>query len=93
MTVMLDTVAEKAERISDYAIIVNPDDNVAVVKMRCPPVSRFRFRRETLVTIKQAVPPGHRFATTDIPAGRICPPIWPADRDIARDREGRMDHA
>ncbi len=29
---MPDTYAEKAAAISEYAIIVNPDDNVAVVK-------------------------------------------------------------
>ncbi|MBK6725633.1 MAG: hypothetical protein IPG58_20935 [Acidobacteria bacterium] len=32
---MLDTFAEQPAAISDYAaIIVNPDDNVAVVKMK-----------------------------------------------------------
>lgn len=29
---MFDTLAEKPAAISDHAIIVNPDDNVAVVK-------------------------------------------------------------
>ena len=32
MTFMLDTITEKDVAISDYAIIVNPDDNVAVLK-------------------------------------------------------------
>jgi len=68
MTVMLDTVAEKAERISDYAIIVNPDDNVAVVKNAVSADLALSLPSGESVVLKQSVPPGHRFATNDIPA-------------------------
>ena len=70
MTNMLNTVTEKAELISDYAIIVNPDDNVAVVKTAIlRPALRFCFREDDAGHVmKSAVPPGHRFATSEIPA-------------------------
>ncbi|MEZ5426916.1 MAG: altronate dehydratase family protein [Pyrinomonadaceae bacterium] len=59
----------KAERISDYAIIVNPDDNVAVVKKETEEGLVVVLTDEKTVTVKERVTPGHRFATRDIPNG------------------------
>ncbi|HEY8559036.1 MAG TPA: altronate dehydratase family protein [Pyrinomonadaceae bacterium] len=66
---MLDTYTQPAAPISDYAIIVNPDDNVAVVKNETAAGLVLQLPNQKLLTIKQVVPPGHRFATRDIPAG------------------------
>jgi altronate hydrolase len=58
-----------AAPISDYAIIVNPDDNVAVVKNETYEGLTLSLPTFGTVTISKAVPPGHRFATRDIPPG------------------------
>ncbi|HZH35307.1 MAG TPA: altronate dehydratase family protein [Pyrinomonadaceae bacterium] len=55
--------------ISDYAIIVDPRDNVAVVKDRTSPGLPIVLPDGRVIEIKSAVPPGHRFATRPIPAG------------------------
>ncbi|MEQ1921152.1 MAG: altronate dehydratase family protein [Pyrinomonadaceae bacterium] len=68
---MLDIIAEKAVAISDYAIIVNPDDNVAVVKNEMHDGLKVALVSGETVTIPQAVPPGHRFATAAIPVGEF----------------------
>lgn len=68
---MLDTYVEKAGSISDYAIIVNPNDNVAVVKNETEEGLILMLPSGDLVTVKNAVPPGHRFATYEIPAGEF----------------------
>jgi hypothetical protein len=66
---MLDTYAEKATAISEYAIIVSPDDNVAVVKNETRDGLTLSLPGGEIVTVLKAVPPGHRFATREIPAG------------------------
>ncbi|HEY0461214.1 MAG TPA: altronate dehydratase family protein [Pyrinomonadaceae bacterium] len=66
---MLDTYTQSAVPLSDYAIIVNPDDNVAVVKNETVAGLIVLLPNQNLLTLKEAVPPGHRFATRDIPAG------------------------
>ena len=71
MTNMLDTVVEKAELISDYAIIVNPHDNVAVVKTAVSAGLTVLLPSGRSIVLKSAVPPGHRFATSDIPSGEF----------------------
>ncbi len=68
---MLDTYAERAIPVSDYAIIVNPDDNVAVVKNQTSAGLTVVLPSGVPVTIGEAVPPGHRFATSDIPSGEF----------------------
>ena len=65
---MLDVITEKAAAISDYAIIVNPDDNVAVVKNETSDGLVLTLPSGETVTVERAVPPGHRFATREIPA-------------------------
>jgi len=71
MTNMLNTVAEKAELISDYAIIVNPNDNVAVVKTAISAGLTVLLPSGRPVVLKISVPPGHRFATSEIPRGEF----------------------
>lgn len=66
---MLDTYTQPAVPISDYAIIVNPHDNVAVVKNETAAGLNVLLPDQKILTVKQVVPPGHRFATRDIPAG------------------------
>lgn len=68
---MLDILTEKAVAISDYAIIVNPDDNVAVVKNETRDGLRVTLVSGETVAIAKAVPPGHRFAISEIPAGEF----------------------
>ncbi len=67
MTIMLDTIIKKELPISDYAIIVNHEDNVAVVKKQTDPGLVVTLPSGESVTVEQAVPPGHRFATREIP--------------------------
>jgi altronate hydrolase len=59
----------EAVAVSDYAIIVNPDDNVAVVKNETSDGLALLLPNRETVVLKQVVPPGHRFATRSIPAG------------------------
>ncbi len=63
------TDKQTAVAISDYAIIVNPKDNVAVVKEETFEGLTVLLPDQKTVRLKQSVPPGHRFATRDIPAG------------------------
>jgi altronate hydrolase len=58
-----------AVAVSEYAIIVDPDDNVAVVKNETSPGLALLLPSGETVTLKQAVPPGHRFATRAVPGG------------------------
>jgi altronate hydrolase len=51
---LLNQLSESRYEINEYAIVVDPSDNVGVVKKA-----------------HGAVPPGHRFATRDIPAGEF----------------------
>src|SRR4051794_24932009 len=57
--------------ISEYAIIVGPNDNVAVVKKETFVNLEVVLPNGALVKLCDAVPPGHRFATRDIPAGEF----------------------
>jgi len=68
---MFDTLAEKPAAISDYAIIVNPADNVAVVKNETADGLVVMLPDGDLVEVAKAVPPGHRFATHDIAPGEF----------------------
>lgn len=65
----MDTLVEKPVSISDYAIVVNPDDNVAVVKAETFEGLTLSLANGEVITVNSKVPPGHRFATRDIPAG------------------------
>lgn len=61
----------RAAQISEYAIIVDSNDNVAVVKKATVPGLGIVLPNGAPVEIRDAVPPGHRFATRDIPAGQF----------------------
>lgn len=57
--------------LSEFAIVVDPKDNVAVVKRATSPGLELLLPDESLLEIRAAVPPGHRFATRDIQAGEF----------------------
>ena len=57
--------------ISEYAIIVDPNDNVAVVKKATFAGLEVTLPNREHVQVLGAVPPGHRFATRAIPAGEF----------------------
>jgi altronate hydrolase len=60
-----------ASLLSEFAIIVNPKDNVAVVRTETSPGLELLLPNQSLIEIRSAIPPGHRFATKDIPAGEF----------------------
>ena len=66
---MLITDTQTAVAVGDYAIIVNREDNVAVVKKETAENLALLLPNGKAVFLKQAVPPGHRFATREIAAG------------------------
>src|SRR5262245_65637328 len=68
---MHDTSAQTAVPISDYAIVVTEDDNVAVVKNETRIGLAVKHPSGDTVVLRDAVPPGHRFATRDIPTGEF----------------------
>ena len=57
--------------INEYGIIVNPNDNVAVVKKATFADLEVILPNGALVKLRGAVPPGHRFATRDITRGEF----------------------
>jgi altronate hydrolase len=58
-----------AAALSQYAIVVDAADNVAVVKTAVEPGLTLELADGRLVTLTGTVTPGHRFATRAIPAG------------------------
>src|SRR5688572_24502681 len=68
---MPDSSAQPAVPISDYAIIVNPDDNVAVVKNETRTGLVVALPDDGYVTVKADISPGHRFATRDVAEGEF----------------------
>jgi altronate hydrolase len=60
-----------ASLLSEFAIIVDPNDNVAVVKKATSAGLELLLPNETVIEILDEVPPGHRFATSDIPTGEF----------------------
>ena len=57
--------------LSDFAIVVDPNDNVAVVKTAVSTGLELCLAGNLSLQIRQDVPPGHRFATRDIPSGEF----------------------
>lgn len=55
--------------LNEVAIIVNAADNVAVVKSETRDGMVLSLSDRELLKLRQAVPPGHRFAIRDIPSG------------------------
>jgi altronate hydrolase len=60
-----------ASSLSEFAIIVDPKDNVAVVKKVTSPGLELLLPNQSVIEILDEVPPGHRFATRDIPTGEF----------------------
>jgi altronate hydrolase len=58
-----------APPISEYAIIVDPRDNLAVVKQETVPGLEVGLPGGRVIRVNARVPAGHRFATRDIPRG------------------------
>src|SRR5919205_224840 len=65
------TTSTKAPPVGRYAIIVSPEDNLAVVKEPTARGLEVTMPDGRVVRVNDAVPPGHRFATRDIPAGEF----------------------
>jgi altronate hydrolase len=61
----------QAALLSDCAIIVDPKDNVAVVKKPATAGLEIVLPDDSLLQIRSDVPLGHRFAIRDIPAGQF----------------------
>lgn len=60
-----------AAPLSEYAIIVDPADNLAVVKKSISHPLRVMLPEGRIVYVSGAVPTGHRFAIRAIPAGEF----------------------
>ncbi|HEU4931310.1 MAG TPA: altronate dehydratase family protein [Pyrinomonadaceae bacterium] len=60
-----------ASILSEFAILVDPKDNVAVVKKATSAGLELLLPNETVIEILGEIPPGHRFATRGIPAGEF----------------------
>jgi altronate hydrolase len=67
----MSSMTTQAPPVSDYAIIVSPEDNLAVVKRETALGLELLLPGGRVITLKHAVPPGHRFATRDIAAGEF----------------------
>jgi altronate hydrolase len=57
---------EEVAGIGEYAIIVDPKDNVAVVKKATCAGLEVALPNGRVVRVKESVPPGHRFSTRSI---------------------------
>ncbi|MEJ7712723.1 MAG: UxaA family hydrolase [Pyrinomonadaceae bacterium] len=60
-----------ASPISQYAIIVDPRDNVAVVKEEVAASTAVELPSGAIVLVAGMVTPGHRFATRAVPSGEF----------------------
>jgi altronate hydrolase len=67
----MQSTTTQAPPISDYAIIVDVRDNLAVVKRETAPGLEVALPSGRVMRVGGAVPPGHRFATRPIPAGEF----------------------
>ncbi|MGD9590463.1 MAG: UxaA family hydrolase [Pyrinomonadaceae bacterium] len=68
---MADTSSKTVAPLSDHAIVVNRDDNVAVVKAHVTAGMKLLLPDGGTMTVKGEVTPGHRFAIAEIPAGEF----------------------
>ncbi len=70
---MLEVLTQTAAPMSDYAIVVAPEDNVAVVKNETFPGLMVAASGGRIIKVNAAIPNGHRFATQAIAAGEfVC---------------------
>lgn len=68
---MLSADIKQASPLSEYAIIVDPSDNLAVVKRVTAPGLTVSLPDGRTIRLNETVPPGHRFATRDIAPGQF----------------------
>ncbi len=68
---MPDTKSATSKPVSDFAIVVNPRDNIAVVKTETYDGLSLELSDGSNVTVNAEVTPGHRFATRAIPEGEF----------------------
>ena len=68
---MSSVQAPPASLLSEFAIIVDPKDSVAVVKKATWAGLEVVLPDGSSLEIRGAIPPGHRFALADIPAGEF----------------------
>src|SRR5215510_15580972 len=61
----------QATLLNEHAIVVDPKDNVAVVKKETTAGLELLLPDGRAIEIRGVIPPGHRFATTDIRAGEL----------------------
>ncbi|MGI8565731.1 MAG: UxaA family hydrolase, partial [Pyrinomonadaceae bacterium] len=66
-----ESIVSSVAPVSEYAIIVDPQDNVAVVKTETAPGLKIELPDGRVVTITGQVTPGHRFATRQIAGGEF----------------------
>ena len=57
--------------LSEFAIVVDPKDNVAVVKKATTHGLELLQPNGSSLEVRGAIPPGHRFATRDVPPGEF----------------------
>jgi altronate hydrolase len=62
---------QTASLLNEFAIVVDPKDNVAVVRKETSPGLELLLPDDSLLETRGTIPPGHRFATRDIPAGEF----------------------
>jgi altronate hydrolase len=67
----MSSMITQAPPVSEYAIIVSPEDNLAVVKRETAPGLELALPGGRVIRVAASVPPGHRFATRDIAAGQF----------------------
>src|ERR1041385_3848689 len=67
----MSSVQTPTASLSEFAIVVDPKDNVAVVKKATTPGLELLLLDQSVIKIRGEIPPGHRFATRDIPAGEF----------------------
>src|SRR5215207_5768750 len=67
----MSSVQTPTASLSDFAIVVDPKDNVAVVKKATSPGLELVLPNESVVEVRGEIPPGHRFATRDIQTGEF----------------------
>src|SRR5947207_11051119 len=65
------TLTLAAAPITEYAIIVDPRDNVAIVKKETMAGLELSLPGGREMRVNSTVPSGHRFATRTIPAGEF----------------------
>jgi altronate dehydratase len=68
---MLDLQTEQTIALDEHALVVDASDNVAVVKRATAPGLALRLPGGRVVRLREAIAPGHRFATRAIAAGEF----------------------